>query len=282
MIFLDPRTDMVFKKLFGDATHKNIVISFLNSVLQRAQGKQIVDVTMNDPHNVPETQDSKASVVDVRCIDQAGFQYIVEMQVSAQEDYGSRALYYSALAMSRQLKKGEEYKEIMPVIFVGVLDFKLFKEHSNYLSHHALLDLETFKCDLRKLEYHFIELPKFKKTLEQLDTILDKWIYFLKNAGSLRTIPASFQEPVLKEAFDVLEQANWSTGELEAYDKVLDAERSYKNQMRTAKIEGREEERIRLAEQLIKLNMLDISTIAQVTGLTVEHIEEFKKNGGLT
>src|SRR6185436_19111370 len=122
MIFLDPRTDLAFKKLFGDSARKNIVISFLNAVLTRTEGEKIVDVTINDPHNRPDTPSSKFSVVDVRCTDQNNHQYIVEMQASTQKDYGMRAQYYSSYALSRQLVKGDDYERLVPVIFVGVLD----------------------------------------------------------------------------------------------------------------------------------------------------------------
>jgi predicted transposase/invertase (TIGR01784 family) len=283
MIFLDPRTDIAFKKLFGDMAHKNILINFLNSVLGRQEGYKIVDVTINDPHNTPETPAFKASIVDVRCTDQSGFQYIVEMQVTEQKDYGARALYYSSFAFTRQLLKSEKYKQLMPVIFVGILDFALFK-NPDYISHHAILDTKTFACELQSLEFHFIELAKFNKPLEDLDTILDKWIYFLKYADSLSTIPKSLQEPIIKEAFDVLEQGNWSRGELEAYDAYLDAARCTASQLETAEergeIRGQLKEKMNIAEQL--LDVLDIQTIAQKTGLSITDIENLKKKSNGT
>src|ERR1700733_14576586 len=99
MIFLDPKSDIAFKKLFGDLNHKNILISFLNSVLERIEGERIIDVVINDPANVAETPLSKYSIVDVRCTDQRNNQYIIEMQVIIQRDYAARAQYYSALAL---------------------------------------------------------------------------------------------------------------------------------------------------------------------------------------
>lgn len=290
MIFSDPRTDIAFKKLFGNTTHKNITISFLNNLLEREEGHKIIDLVINDPSNVPEILGAKASIVDVRCTDQAGAQYIVEMQVTNQRDYGTRALYYSSLAFARQLVKGEKYEKLMPVIFVGILDFALFKNNNNYASHHAILDTKTFTCELHKLEFYFIELAKFHKTLEESETILDKWIYLLKNAGRMHTIPASLQDQALHDAYDVLEQGSWSRAELDAYDRLLDAERSYKSQFDTAieigqekgveigrkegREEGRKEEKIELAQQL--LDVLDVQTIAKKTGLSIIDIENLK------
>ena len=184
-MYLDPKSDMVFKKLFGSSAHKNILMSFLNSVLERGEGLHIVDVVINDPSNVAETPLSKASIVDVRCTDQQNNQYIIEMQVISQKDYAARAQYYSALALGRQLGSGEKYEKLVPVIFVGILNFALF-ETKNYMSHHVILDNKTYTRELKHLEFHFIELKKFSKELEELNTILDKWIYFLRNADSFQ------------------------------------------------------------------------------------------------
>ncbi len=278
MIYLDPRSDMVFKKLFGDITHKNILISFLNSVLGRVEGKKIIDVVINDPSNVPETPLSKTSIVDVRCTDQSSNQYIVEMQVVTQKDYGARAQYYSSLALSRQLASGESYSKLVPVIFVGVLDFSLFKT-SNYISHHFILDNETHEHELAHMEFHFIELPKFNKKPEALNGILEKWIYFIKNAGLLQKVPSYLSEPVLTEAFGVLAQSNWSIPELEAYDRYQDSIRSAIGQLEAAMEKGMEKgiEKARLEMAKKLLSKLDIAAVAEITGLSVEELTKLKK-----
>lgn len=282
MVFLDPKSDIAFKKLFGDITHKNILMSFLNSVLEREEGEKIVDVIINDPSNVAETPLSKASIVDVRCTDQNNNQYIIEMQVITQEDYAARAQYYSALALSRQLASGERYRKLVPVIFVGILDFNLFKGN-HYLSHHLILDTQTHARELKHLEFHFIELKKFDKTLEQLTNILDKWIYMFINATTLERVPQSIKEPVMREAFDVLAQGNWSKKELEAYDRYLDGIRSNLSQIDTAHNagkregvqEGKQEKAIEIARAL--QGVLDIETIAEKTGLSIDEIRQLKK-----
>jgi predicted transposase/invertase (TIGR01784 family) len=272
MIFLDPRIDIAFKKLFGDITRKNVTMSFLNNLLARTEGNKIVDLIINDPNNIPETLDAKSSIVDVRCTDQSGLQYIVEMQVSTQKDYGTRALYYSSLAFARQLARGERYEKLMPVIFVGILDFALFR-NKDYISNHAILDTKTFECEIRKLEFHFIELAKFRKTFEESLTIIDQWIWSLKNAGTAQKIPASLRDPALQDAFEILEQANWSKGELEVYDRKLDEERSRLSQLDTAE----ENKALKIAYNLLLRNILDVEAIAEITGLTIDQVEELKK-----
>jgi conserved hypothetical protein (putative transposase or invertase) len=280
--YLDPKSDLAFKRLFGDLTHKNILISFLNSILDRIEGDKITTVVINDPYNNAETQASKTSIVDVRCTDQREHQFIVEMQVITQKDYAARAQYYSSLALSRQLAAGEKYDKLVPVIFVGILDFNLFKS-DHCVSHHLIIDNKTRAHELTHLEFHFVELQKFDKELNELNTIADKWIYFLRYAGTLQEVPASLKDPVLKEAFDVLAQSNWSKSELESYDKYLDAFRSAASQLETAEEigmakgmeKGIAKSRVEIAQQL--LDVLDVPTIAQKTGLSVKDVEALKK-----
>ena len=280
MLFLDPKSDIAFKKLFGSVVNKNILMSFLNGVLERVDGEKIVDVIFNDPTNIAETPLSKASIVDVRCTDQNDNQYIIEMQVVKQQDYALRAQYYSALALSRQLGVSEQYNKLVPVIFVGILDFTLFTDNEDYLSQHLILSKKTHAHILKHIQFHFIELDKFKKNLHELDTMLDKWLYVLKHAVTMHKKPASFKEPVLNEALDVLAQSNWSRKELEAYDRYLDAIRSRANQIDTARADGIEEgcfkKAVEVAIKLLHADV-DIATITEATGLDLATIKKLKK-----
>ncbi|HEV2601210.1 MAG TPA: Rpn family recombination-promoting nuclease/putative transposase [Candidatus Babeliales bacterium] len=272
MIYMDPTSDIGFKKLFANMAHKEIVISFLNSVLGRVEGRKIIDVVINDPNNFPDNRQAKTSIVDVRCTDQKGNQYIIEMQIDTQKHYALRAQYYSSIALSRQLAKKENYEELVPVIFIGVLNFTLFHSNPHYLSHHFILDSKTYTRELAHLEFHFIELEKFKKEVDENSPIIDKWVYFLKHATTLQAVPNSLKNPEIKDAFDVLERANWSVAELEAYDRYLDERRSYAGKIQYAE----EQKALEIANNLLLLNNLDIRTIAQITGLTVEQVEELK------
>jgi len=299
MVFLDPKTDIVFKKLFGDSAYKNIAISFLNSILNRKESEIIVDVVMNDPHNFPETLalispeelKLKSSVVDVRCTDQANRRYIVEMQVIRQEDYLERAQYYSALGLARQLRSRSEYEELEPVIFVGVLDFAILK-NPRYLSHHLILDKDTYEHEFKHLELHIIELKKFNKKIEELTALSDKWIYFLQNAEDLQTIPDALNNPDMQDAFQILNKNSWSLEQLELYDRTLDEIRLQKSRIRHSreggltegeakglakgKAEGKLEEKINIAKQLLAFH--DVATISQITGLSAKEVEELKNN----
>ncbi len=279
MVFLNPTSDIAFKKLFGNQAKTEILMSFLNSVLDRKEGEKITKVTITDPNNNPDTKDLKYSIVDLRCTDQAEKQYIIEVQVKYQEDYPERVQHYVALAIARQLKKAEKYKEIMPVIFIGVLS-KPILESPHYTSHHNLRDVRTQEHALRHMDFHFIELSKFNKTLDELETVTDKWIYLLKNAEGLDSIPEQLQSPIeLEEAMDELQHGRLTVEQLEAYDRYLDARR-VEQSVEDSLIKRTQEEASRekaheIAKQL--LDVLDIKTIAQKTGLSIEDVEKLKK-----
>ena len=281
--YLNPKNDIAFKKLFGDMAHKDIVISFLNSILERKEGRKIIDVTINDPNNLPETnspeEQSKSSIVDVRCTDQLKNQYIIEMQVATQKYYAIRAQYYSTLAFSRQLGEKERYDTLLPVIFVGVLDFNLFDD-DDYLCHNLIIDTKTQVQKFNCLEFHILELKKFKKKLEELTTLAEKWIYFLSNAHEQNKVPDNLVE--LKEAFLVLNKTNWEIKELNEYELALDRMRSEAGKIDFAtekgieigKAEGEKNTQVKIAKQL--LGVLDVETIAEKTGLDIETVKKLK------
>jgi len=246
----------------------------------------------------------------VRCTDQQDNNYIVEMQVKNQHDFVQRAQYYGACGLDIQLQPSEKYNALMPVIFVGIVDFNLFKRHKRYLTHHYFADNSDHGRDLQLLEFHFIELPKFKKTVQQLESLDDKWIYFLKNAENEVEVPAQLEdEKPLKAAFQILTQSAWTREELTLYQRQVDAARVEASVLDTAKIEGftqghaqghaeghaqgltqgltegraegraegqLEEKHVIARTMLTK--KIPLEDIAEVTGLSVDVIKKLKKN----
>lgn len=298
MVFLDPLSDIAFKKLFGDQAKKSILMSFLNSILGRVEGEKIIDVTITDPYNNPDTAWLKLSIVDVRCVDQSGKHYIVEVQARAQDYYPARSQYYASLAIARQLEKGSQYREIEPVIFIGILGFSRFAS-PDCISHHKILNTKTHDHELKHLEFHFVELTKFTKTLEELETLVDKWLYLLAHATELQKIPTQLKNPAeLEDAMDALEQGNMSPAELAAYDRFLDAQRVEFDVLETANriaqekglaeglekgleqgleqglAEGKAKAQRAMAREL--LHEMSIEKVAQITGLSIQDIERLK------
>jgi len=273
--FLDPKVDMVFKKLFATNTHTDVLMSFLNSVLGREEGEKIAQVDLNDPYNNSETDSLKWSIVDVRCTDQRGRQYIIEMQFSRDDDYAARSQYYASLALSRQLASSEQYAKLVPVIFISILNFNLFKT-KDCLSKHLILDAKTYAHELAHLEFYFIELNKFNKEISDLATIFDKWVYFFKYAQTFHHVPSEFKESAVEKAFEIVAQARWKLIDLELYDRQVDAVRCQKSQLASAIREGMEKKQLEIARNF--LDILDVETVAKKTGLTVEQVEALKKH----
>lgn len=300
MIFSSPTTDIAFKKLFGDQKRAALTISFLNNILERREGELITEITINDNANLPPTDEQKKSFVDVSCTDQTGKKYIIEMQVARQKDFREHAQYYTAFCLANQLNKKNNYALLVPVIFVAILDFNLFKE-KNYLTHHLTTDTKTGQQSLYHAEFHFIELKKFTQAIDQLVTETDKWIYLIKEADNLEQIPRQMKNsPELLEALDVLEQSAWSKRELESYFLEVDAERvrtsiektTYEDALKEGREKGleeglekglqkglqkgREEGIFDVALTMLSQNF-DIKIIASVTGLSIEQIKTLQK-----
>ena len=226
--YLDPKNDFAFKRIFGREENKDILISFLNDILDHDHVGKIVDVEFLSPVQDPDIVAKKQSILDVLCRDQEGAQYIVEMQVAKTEGFEKRAQYYAAKAYSAQLLDGERYERLKEVIFIAITDFVMFPEKEAVKSDHILLDKETGTHDLRDLYFTFIELPKFEKGIEELEGNIERWYYYLKHAPE--TVKEVYQElikdtPSLARAYEQLERASWSVEELRVYEQVLKIDR---------------------------------------------------------
>ncbi len=290
MHFIDPKNDYAFKRIFGNENKPNILISFLNSMLHLSGETAIKQVTLLNPNQAPRLKETKETILDVRCQNEQGAEYIVEMQVLKQEFFDKRVLYYAAKAYSQQLGSGERYNQLVPVTFLGILDFK-FTEDPHYISTHTIHNIETKEHVLTDFRFTFAELPKFVKTEQQLKTIEDKWLYFLKHASTLESVPTRIQDQALHDAFEIANQSNWSKEELEYYerrniavtDETLRVLHGYKKGHKTGhtegRTEGRAEGRTEKSKEIAK-NLLasDFSPtdIAKITELSIPEIESIK------
>ncbi len=218
MLFLDVRTDIAFKKVFGNEQHKDILIGFLNAVLDLHDDQRIVEVTLKNPWQPPDLAILKETILDIKAVDNRGISFIVEMQVEKKVSFHKRALYYTSKAYTSQIDKGNDYPLLGQVIFIGVLDFHCF-EGSDYLTRHLILNQATQIQELTDIEFNFIELDKFNKSEAQLEGIVDKWIYFIKNARDLSIVPKSAEAiPELKNAYTQASEFSWTKEELEIYE----------------------------------------------------------------
>jgi predicted transposase/invertase (TIGR01784 family) len=184
--------------------------------------KKITWVEILNPYQLPIVLGAKSTILDVKAKDKSGNEYIVEMQVTDKIGFAKRVVYYSAKSYSAQLDVGDDYYKLKPTIFIGILNFT-FLDSENYLSRHLILDTETQEHNrgadqLKDLDFNFIELPKFNKTEKDLKTLVEKWVYFIKNAENLTVIPAGVEDEGLKSAYTEADRHNWEKEDLEAYE----------------------------------------------------------------
>ncbi len=284
MKFADPKSNIAFKKIFGNDNKKEILISFLNAVLDFKGEKEIKEITILDPYQAPKIEGLKETILDVRAVDGRGISFIVEMQIKKQPYFDKRVLYYASKAYVSQIESGEEYPKLNQVIFIGVLDFEMF-EGKDYLTRHLILNKKTLKQEIMDLELNFIELPKFKKKENELKTVVGKWIYFIKNAKNLKVIPKILTTPKeIVEAFEIADKHTWTKNELDVYEYWQIQETGDRLANELALEEGKKEiyeqgilhDKIDTAKKMLKDNV-PVDTIVKYTGLTKEDVESLKK-----
>ena len=287
MQFVDVTNDIAFRKIFGNENKKAALISFLNAVLDLKDRNVIEDVTIKNPYQLPKYSGGKTTIVDVKATDQNKNTFIVEMQVAEVKDFDKRVLYYASQSYTDQIKRGDFYPNLKPTFFIGILNFQATKSPT-YLSRHKILDTETGENVVKDIEFTFIELTKFTKTDKELTSIIDQWVYFIKNAENLEVIPETITDNGLKEAFAEANRYNWSKEELDEYNKVFIREQDERGRLELAesrgelkgklegKIEGKIEEKYGVIDNGIEIG-LSLEQLAKLTGLTKKEIEEYIK-----
>lgn len=286
MKFLDVKTDFAFKKVFGSSDSKDILISFLNSVIEFENRQKIKDLVIVDPYSIPLLRGMKDTYVDVKAELSDNSRVIIEMQVLNHEGLEKRILYNAAKNYSIQLKKGDAYHLLNPVIALTITDFTLFKNSEELINNFKLIEKKKFIEYSDDIELIFVELPKFIKTETELETIQDKWLFFIKNAGDLDYIPNNLDQE-LGKAFNIANEANLSVEELEIQHKKKDWIYIQKNSIEFATKMGLQQgleqglkqglEKGALSEKTkIVLNAhqmgLPVQTISQLTGLDEDKI----------
>lgn len=278
MTFADPKSDIAFKKVFGNEQKTEILICFLNAILDLHGTQAIETVRILNPYQAPKISILKETSLDVRATTRSGVNFIVEMQVEKQDYFAKRALYYAAKTYVGQIGKAEEYPKLNQVVFIGILNFQLFDagDAPHYLSRHLILDQKTLKQEIKDLELNFIELPKFHKQEYELETVVEKWVYFFKHAEDLTVIPEALSAPQeLREAFEALEQHAWTREELDLYEYWQMEATGRRDALETAqrialdqgREQGREQGIQQVAREMLRKGMC-VDTILECTNLT--------------
>ena len=279
MTFINPKTDYAFKKIFASKDSKGILISFLNATIYEGN-PTIVDLEIIDPNLPPKIAGLKDSSLDVKAQLADGTLVIIEMQVLNVESFGKRVLYNAAKTYASQLQKGQGYRMLKPVIALTITDFEMFENSDRLISRFVYKETTTnIEYFDNHIELVFVELPKFTKKLSEIETLTDKWIYFMKYANMLTQVPQTMDVvPEIHQAFGIANQVNLNPDELEALERqelyIYDQQGIIIKANREGREEGREEAMQAVARQL--LDRLDDETISQTTGLSIEEIRNLR------
>jgi predicted transposase/invertase (TIGR01784 family) len=280
MKFVDIKNDIAFRKIFGNENKKEILISFLNAVLELPKGKKIVKIEIKNPFQLPEIKDLKSSILDVKVTDERNIWYIVEMQVEESDGFDKRVQYYTAKQYSSQIEVGEDYPKLKQVIFIGILNFDFF-DGDDYLTHHLITNKKTGKQELSDLEFNFIELPKFKEDEIKIESLIEKWVYFIKKAPNLNVIPENVTDEGLKRAYEDADKHNWSKEELLAYDyaSMRKADESSKTRRAVEKAVGKAVEKaigetVRKSVISLYKNGIDLNIMALSFEISIEQVKQ--------
>ena len=282
--YINPYTDFGFKYLFGTEPNKDITLELVNALLQ---GKEVIkSLTLLPTEQLGDTKDDRRSVFDIYCENENGEKIIIEMQKADQQWFKDRSVYYSSFPIRQQGEKGQWRFGLKAVYTIGILDFVFDedKDDEEYYHHVVkLMDVNKKEVFYDKLTYIYLEMPKFQKTEDELETMVDKWLC-LKNLPHLLERPKALQERIFKKFFDVAEIGNLSK---EEYAKYFESEKVYYDNdgaIRTAEAKGiakgREEGRAEgeqkkafdIAMNLLQMGMSS-AQVSEVTGLTIEEIE---------
>lgn len=230
-------TDFGFKRIFGTEPNKRLLIDFLNTLLPAHH--HIQDLTFKNTEQLGSTTIDRKAIFDIYCQAQNGDRFIVEIQKAKQNFFKDRSIYYATFPIQEQAIKGEWNYELSAVYTVGVLDF-IFDDHKDDDTCLHVVELKNQRCEVfyKKLKFIYIELPKFNKSLDQLDSHFDKWMFLLRHLAELTDRPQPLQEGIFPELFAAAEIANFSPTEQETYQNSLKYYRDMNNVVDTARQEG--------------------------------------------
>ena len=282
--FLNPRNDLSFKRVFGSEKNKDILMHFLNDILERSC--PIEEVTFLKTIQDTEIAPLRVSIIDVMCQDQDKNRFIIEMQISYEKGFDRRALFYAARAYCSQRTKRKKFHHLKDVYFLAITDFSSFPKKKAWLSRIGFKDLDTNEHDIKAIQLFFMQLPLFEKTKKDLKsmTLREKWAYFFKYADEtteedLETLIG--QDTIIKRAYDELDRFSWSEKELNNYESV-EMKQMADEAIKEAAFEkgqdkGRKEEKFALAKKLLKRGR-PLQEVSEDTGLSAEELKKLQES----
>jgi predicted transposase/invertase (TIGR01784 family) len=274
--YINPFTDYGFKRLFGEEPNKGLLLDFLNELLKEEQGK-ITELTYLKNENLATTELNRKAIFDLYCTNERGEKFIVELQKTKQKFFKDRTVYYSTFPIREQAVIGSDWSfELKKVYTIAILDF-VFDEDKNdadkFRYDVKLTEQETKEVFYDKLTFIYLEMPKFNKQIEELETRFEKWLFILKNLHKLDRVPEKLKENIFLQLFETAEISKFSQQEYQDYEDSLKYYRDINNSLNTAREEGVQKGKIEMAKGMKNEN-IPIEMISKISGLSKEEIEK--------
>ena len=272
MRYLNPKADLTFKKVFGE--HPDLVASFLNALLPFDSPEERIEHVEYLPSElVPQTPLRKNSIVDVRCQDERGRQFIVEMQMVWSSEFKQRVLFNASKAYVRQIAGGEDYELLQPVYSLNLVNDIFEPELEGYYHNYRIVHVEHSDRIIEGLHFVFVELPKFTPQTYKEKKMHVLWLRYLTEIDEkTREVPQEFLDnPDIKKAVAQLEKSAFTDAQLRGYEKFWDTVSVEKTLINSAERKGRAEG-IKQTARRMKAKGYPLADISDVTGLTIAEI----------
>jgi predicted transposase/invertase (TIGR01784 family) len=243
-VFADPKTDFVFKRIFGAEARKPLLVALLNHLLELEGERRILEVQHLSGDQHVDVAELKLSIVDVKCTDATGRRFVVEMQVLKVEGFEKRVVYNASKAYVMQLHNADEYPVLCDVVGVTICNFNLWQDQDErgrfkvpMLSRWRMQEQHSGERGLPQVQYAFLELPKYVAG-DAPKTLVDRWAYFFREAMNLSAVPLALAEEPFRAALEVARTASFSSAEWEAYERAKMAEQDARGALTVAHQEG--------------------------------------------
>ena len=276
MRYLNPKADLTFKKVFGE--HPDLVASFLNALLPFDSPEERIEHVEYLPSElVPQTPLRKNSIVDVRCKDKRGRQFIVEMQMVWSSEFKQRVLFNASKAYVHQIAGGEDYELLQPVYSLNLVNDIFEPELEGYYHNYRIVHVEHSDRIIEGLHFVFVELPKFTPKTYKEKKMHVLWLRYLTEIDEkTREVPQELLDnPDIKKAVAQLEESAFTDAQLRGYEKFWDTVSVEKTLINSAERKGRAEGRaegIKQTARRMKAKGYPLADISDVTGLTIAEI----------
>jgi predicted transposase/invertase (TIGR01784 family) len=274
--YVNPRNDLIFKRIFGD--HKELLISFLNALLPLADDAQIESLEYLPCEQIPQAPwRDKTAIVDVKCLDAQGRIFLVEMQMLWSNSFQQRVLFEASHAYVKQLKVGVNYNSLQPVYALALTNTIFVRDSPRYNHHYKFVCVHDTQQIIKGMEFVFVEIPKFKAASTQDKRMTILWMRFMSEVGTEveQTIDAELtSHPLIEQALKITEQASLTEAELEAYHAREDKARLDALYAIDARSEGKAEGKAELIKAL-RANGMSLEQISLMTGHTAEQVQVY-------